>query len=214
MLAVVLAGGENRRLPITKGFIKIGGRRLIEGLLAGLGGLFDSLAISTNEPEKYYYLGVPLVGDVYPVRGPMTGIFSALSFFNEGAFFIGCDMPFMSVELAARLAQAGRDTGRGWDAIVPVWEGRAEPLFAFYSPRCLPAMEKCVLSGKTSLREFLTGARTVRIDEDEVRGIDPEGLAFVNINTAADLEAALALVPSPPTPLPVGEGGAKRRVRE
>ncbi|MDA8324598.1 MAG: molybdenum cofactor guanylyltransferase, partial [Nitrospiraceae bacterium] len=107
MLAVVLAGGENRRLPITKGLIEIGGKRLIETLLAALSGLFGDLAISTNEPEKYYYLGVPLIGDVYPVRGPMTGIFSALSFYSGrfgDAFFTACDMPFINMGLASRLA--------------------------------------------------------------------------------------------------------------
>lgn len=198
MLAVVLAGGENRRLPITKGFIKIGGRRLIEGLLAGLGGLFcfDRLAISTNEPGKYFYLGVPLVGDVYPVRGPMTGIFSALSCFpgEEGAFFIACDMPFFIAGLASRLAEiARRPHWDNWDVIAPVWKDRAEPLFAFYSARCLPAMEERLFAGKPALQEFLGGARTIRLNEDEVRGIDPEGHSFVNINTVSDLKAAVKM---------------------
>ena len=203
MLAVVLAGGENRRLPITKGFIKIGGRRLIEDLLAGLAGLFDRLAISTNEPEKYYYLGVPLAGDVYPARGPMTGIFSALSCFSakpaggmpgggdEDAFFIACDMPFFNAGLIKRLA--GMRGVPGWDVIAPVWKGCTEPLFAFYSSRCLPAMEASLFAGKAALRAFLAEARTLRLDEDETAGIDPAGLSFVNINTAADLKAALAL---------------------
>ncbi|MDA8387166.1 MAG: molybdenum cofactor guanylyltransferase [Nitrospiraceae bacterium] len=220
MLAVVLAGGENRRLPITKGFVKIGGRRIIEGLLAALGGFFDRLAISTNEPEKYYYLGVPLVGDVYPVRGPMTGIFSALSFFSgngklsagdnqaspggdDDAFFIACDMPYVKTELAARLASMRR--GHGWHVIAPVWKGRPEPLFAFYSSRCLPSMETRLLAGKTALREFMADARTLFLDEEETGGIDPAGLSFININTAGDLKAALALAPGTRTPAPLNK---------
>ncbi len=210
MLAVVLAGGENRRLPITKGLIEIGGKRLIETLLAALSGLFGDLAISTNEPEKYYYLGVPLIGDVYPVRGPMTGIFSALSFYSGrfgDAFFTACDMPFINMGLASRLAamrQGGEGDG-GWEAVAPMWKGRPEPLFAFYSSRGLPSMERRLLAGKTSLRDFLAdGARTLYLDERDVRVVDPQGFSFININTAEDLEAASHLA------LQNGKGGPAR----
>lgn len=207
MLAIVLAGGENRRLPVTKSFINIGGRRLIEGLLSTLGGFFDRLAISTNEPEKYFYLGVPLIGDVYPVRGPMTGIFSALSFYSAGgpgsaggaehdAFFIACDMPFVNMGLVAGLAGMREKKSRpGYDAIVPMWKGRPEPLFAFYSSACLPMMEKKLAAGQTGLREFLADKKTCTsyLDEKKVREVDPEGFSFININTGEDLEAATAV---------------------
>ncbi|MDA8086963.1 MAG: molybdenum cofactor guanylyltransferase [Nitrospiraceae bacterium] len=198
MLAVVLAGGENRRLPVTKGLVEIGGKRLIEGILAALSGSFSSLAVSTNEPEKYYYLGVPLIGDVYPVQGPMTGIFSALSLYRgseSDAFFVACDMPFIRPGLVSRMAAIRRSSGgaEGWDAIAPVWKGRPEPLFAFYSARGLPSMEGRLTAGKTALREFLADSGTVLLDEREVAGVDPDGLSFININTGEDLEAALAL---------------------
>jgi molybdopterin-guanine dinucleotide biosynthesis protein A len=202
MFAVVLAGGENRRLPVTKGLIDIGGRRLIETILDRLGTHFDGLAISTNEPEKYFYLGVPLIGDVYPVRGPMTGIFSALSWLKnvEGgakdAFFVACDMPFINVELAARLYV---ERAPGWDVLAPVWQGRPEPLFSFYSTGCLPLMENSLLAGqsgptKLSLRQFLGTASTRFLEEKVVKEIDPLGRSFININTEDDLKRALKIV--------------------
>ncbi|MDA8085291.1 MAG: molybdenum cofactor guanylyltransferase [Nitrospiraceae bacterium] len=196
MLAVVLAGGENKRLPVTKGLIDIGGRRLIETILDRLAAYFDRLAISTNEPEKYFYLGVPLVGDVYPVRGPMTGIFSVLSWMEDAdgqAFFVACDMPSINVELAARLYETRTS---GWDVLAPLWQGRPEPLFSFYSSRCLPLLEKSILAGlngekELSLRKFLETASTRFLEEDAVKEIDPQGRSFININTEDDLKSAM-----------------------
>ncbi len=200
MFAVVLAGGENKRLPVTKGLIDIGGRRLIESILDRLAANFEGLAISTNEPEKYFYLGVPMIGDVYPVRGPMTGIFSALSWlaFKEAngqengapdisAFFAACDMPFVSAGLAARLYETRTP---GWEVLAPVWNGRPEPLFSFYSARCLPPMEKSILSGEVSLRGFLKKASVRLLEEDAVKEADPLGRSFINVNTEDDLKSA------------------------
>ncbi len=203
MFAVVLAGGENRRLPVTKGLIDIGGRRLIESILDRLAAHFEGLAISTNEPEKYFYLGLPMIGDVYPVRGPMTGIFSALSWLaikedakkngqekdapEISAFFAACDMPFVSAGLAARLYETRTP---GWEVLAPVWNGRPEPLFSFYSARCLPLLEKSILSGEVSLQGLLLKASVRLLEEDAVKEADPLGRSFVNVNTEDDLKRA------------------------
>ena len=219
MFAVVLAGGENRRLPVTKGLIDLGGKKIIESVLDRLGAFFDKLAISTNEPEKYYYLGVPLIGDVYPVRGPMTGIFSALSWGEAArpggsigaaedaffAFFVACDMPFIKSGLIARMIERKNEiTGSPgeWDVLAPIWQGRPEPLFSFYRASCLEKMEKNILAGSKrndlSLRRFLEKTVTARyLDEKEVKKIDPGGRSFININTEDELKNFCGTVAAP-----------------
>lgn len=79
MDALILAGGENRRIPLLKGFLEIRDERILEVLIQSLRKLFNRIILSTNTPEHYYYLGLPMVGDIIQVKGPMTGIFSALS---------------------------------------------------------------------------------------------------------------------------------------
>ena len=90
----ILAGGENRRMPVLKSFIEINGEKIIERNLKIMQRLFKEILIITNQPEVYLYLGLPLFGDVYDVRGPMTGVLtSLLNSSNHWVFISACDMP-------------------------------------------------------------------------------------------------------------------------
>jgi molybdopterin-guanine dinucleotide biosynthesis protein A len=197
MFAAILSGGENTRFPQTKGFIELGGKKIIENSLEVLRGIFGQVVISTNEPEKYFYLGAPLIGDIYPPQGPMTGIFSVLKATGaEDIFVISCDMPFINGELIKALIKE-KKSGTGaphLDAIVPLWRGRPEPLFAIYSAGCAGVLEKRILEGRAGLQLFLSEINVLYMEEDYVRAIDPGGRSFVNINTPEDLDKAKALI--------------------
>jgi len=45
------------------------GRRIIEIISDILRKHFNKVWISTNSPEKFFYLGLPMIGDVVNVRG-------------------------------------------------------------------------------------------------------------------------------------------------
>ena len=100
MDALILAGGENKRLPVMKGFLRINRKRIIEFNIELLNGIFDRVIISTNNPEICFYLGVPMVGDIMKYRGPMVGILSVLIATEASeVFVVACDMPFIKSEL-------------------------------------------------------------------------------------------------------------------
>ena len=186
MKALILAGGENKRLPILKGFLELKGRKIIESNIELLNGIFDGVIISTNTPERYFYLGMPMVGDVINYRGPMTGILSALITLKETEIFVtACDMPFIKPELIRYIV--GRWTDR-WDAIVPVFDGKPQPLLGIYSRKLVPKMEESIKTQTRGLREFLATIQVHYIKEEEVRAIDPGGKSFININTIQDYE--------------------------
>jgi len=196
MLAAILAGGENTRFPGPKAFIEIGGRKIIEKALSVLKGIFGEVVISTNEPERYFYLGVPLIGDVYNVRGPMTGIFSVFAATRTPEVFtVACDMPFINPELIKALTEKIRPRfdAPPFDAVIPVWKGRPEPLFALYSASCAPKMETRILEGRTGLQDFLSEINVLYMDEGQVGAIDSAGRSFININTPGDMEKIGAL---------------------
>jgi molybdopterin-guanine dinucleotide biosynthesis protein A len=184
--ALILAGGENKRLPILKGFLELKGRKIIESNIELLKGIFDGVIISTNTPERYFYLGMSMVGDIINYRGPMTGILSALITLKETEIFVtACDMPFIKPELIRYIV--GRWTDR-WEAMVPVFDGKPQPLLGIYSRKLVPKMEESIKTQARGLREFLNTIEVHYIKEEEVRAIDPEGKSFVNINTIQDYE--------------------------
>jgi molybdopterin-guanine dinucleotide biosynthesis protein A len=205
MKALILAGGENKRLPVIKGFLEIKGRRIIELNIELLKGIFDCVIISTNDPGLYFYLGVPMVGDIVKYKGPMTGILSALVTLEVPDIFVtACDMPFINPKLIRyivdkwtknkeNLSLVTRHSSLrgGWDAAIPVFDNKSQPLFGIYSRKVIRSMEDTIKNGSRSLREFLKKLDVLYISEDEVRTIDPEGRSFVNINTLEDYEKAM-----------------------
>jgi len=185
---VILAGGENTRMPVLKAFIEVEGQKLIERNLGTLKTLFKEVCIVTNQPESYSYLGVPMLGDVYNSRGPMTGILTVLlNSSNPFSFISACDMPYLNRDLIAYMAMKTGDK----DAVVPVLDGNPEPLFALYSRRLSGPMEKAVRSGRKSLRDFLRNKRVKYITIEEIRDMDAGAASFVNLNSPEDIERYL-----------------------
>lgn len=182
---VILAGGENRRMPVLKAFIEVNGEKIIERNLKIIKKLFKEIFIVTNQPEAYLYPGIPLLGDIYNVRGPMTGVLtSLLNSSTHWVFISACDMPFINEHLIRYMA-AKRDN---YDAVAPMLKGKIEPLFTFYSKRLISYMEKAIIAGKTGLQDFLDNKRVKYIITEEIKNIDPGARSFININTPEEIK--------------------------
>jgi len=211
---VILAGGENRRMPVLKGFIEVEGKKIIERNLKVMKKLFREIFIVTNQPELYSYLRVPMLGDVYSIRGPMTGVLTALiNSSNNWIFVSACDMPFIDPDVIRFMARErynptcitiidrGHKSASGtistadiYDTVIPLSAYKAEPLFAFYSKKIMSSLDQFVLTGKKSIKYFLLNhdKRVKYITSDELKNIDPELRSFINLNTPEDVELYLS----------------------
>jgi molybdopterin-guanine dinucleotide biosynthesis protein A len=207
---IILAGGENTRMPVRKGFIQVNGKKIIEQNLNILNNLFKEVFIITNEPEAYVHLETPLLGDLHDIRGPMTGILTALvNSSNPWVFVSACDMPFLNTDLIhyLLLQRKGFDAvvpqspppqltaclPAGRDKAVPLAKGGSrrdyiEPLYACYSKRLIPAMERAVVPDNRGIKDFLMNKKVKYVSYREVRKIDPSSKAFVNLNTPEDIK--------------------------
>jgi molybdopterin-guanine dinucleotide biosynthesis protein A len=180
----ILAGGENKRMPFPKAFIKVKGQTIIKRNLNLMSQLFNEVFVITNQPEDYLHLGVPLFGDVYNNRGPLTGILTSLiNAKNKWVFILACDMPFPDTQLIQYMASK-RDN---YDAIVPMPYGRAEPLFAFYSINLIVSMDRFTAEGNTGPSTFLKGKKVKYIHTQEIKKIDKQMSSFINLNTPEDM---------------------------
>ena len=83
-------------------------------------------------------------------------------------------------------------SGCTWDAVVPIFEGRPQPLLGIYSKNILSVIEKRLRKELRSLRDMLTELKVLYIKEEEVREVDPEGRSFININTMEDFKKAVS----------------------
>lgn len=137
--ALLLAGGESRRMGIDKALIEFGGEPLIGRISRRLSAWFAEVLVITNHPERYAFLGLPTVSDRTPGLGPLGGLEAGLSAcHHEHAFLCATDMPFLHEGLVRHLV----GLAPGYQVVVPQVGGAYEPLHAVYSRSCLPPIRQ------------------------------------------------------------------------
>lgn len=191
---IVLAGGLSRRLGRDKAVEPIGGEPLIARCIGRLSAVADEIIVVVNGIERGKQLPLPLscrvAVDVYADSGSLGGIFSGVSAMaDEWGAVVACDMPFLNIALL-RYMLSLRD---GFDAVVPVLNGRPEPTHALYSKTCLPRIERRLQAKDLKIARFFDDVSVRYVSQKEVDAHDPDHLSFFNVNTQSDLDRALAL---------------------
>lgn len=181
--AAILAGGKSSRMKIPKCLIALENKRLIEILISNVKKIFDEIFIVTNFPELYFYNGMPLIGDIYPFKGPMAGIHAALKNSEYDVFAFACDMPCVKKETIQVLSEK-HITGTS-AATVASLNNKIYPLPGIYSKKLINELQRLLIEDKVSIKRFLDDINAQIID---VANLDKEGLSFININTEEDLK--------------------------
>jgi molybdopterin-guanine dinucleotide biosynthesis protein A len=193
MTGVILAGGSNRRYPILKGLIEFRGKRSIERVAESLKDLSRRLII-TNNPEAYFYLGLPMYGDLFDFRCPLTGIYTALINSEEDILVAAVDMPLINPGLVSFISNEAKNRLKSYDAVIPVFDNKAQPLLGAYSRRLIPVLKEWIEKKRCRMTDFLKEIKTYYIPEMDIKALDPEGLSFININTPEDKIRAESLL--------------------
>ncbi len=192
--AVILAGGQSRRLGTDKAFIEVGGVPLVERVIARLRQLSADVLIVTARPKGCAHLGVRVIRDTWPGMGSLGAIHTGLQAAGcSRALVVGCDMPFLNLGLLRSMAQLAGD----YDVVIPRLDGLLEPLHAVYAKACLAPIEEMLRAGNLRIRCFLDRVRVRYVERAEVEALDPRRLSFFNVNTPHDLQVAHELVDSP-----------------
>ena len=171
----ILAGGENSRMARHKAFLDCHGRTFIEVIVDKMRQWFDDILIVTNSKVLFTDMDVQVFEDIIPHKGPIGGLYTALSLTNkERVFCIACDMPFFKDDILQRIIQASER--QEFDCYVPRSRFGLEPLFAIYRRRIRDLVKKGIESERLSIANVLEGCRTSYID---IHDKD----ALININT-------------------------------
>ncbi|HOX24237.1 MAG TPA: molybdenum cofactor guanylyltransferase [Candidatus Krumholzibacteria bacterium] len=154
--AVILAGGESRRMGTDKSLCDAGGRPLIAHIAAQLD-YFPERLIGASAADRFAFLGLPVVPDREPGRGPLMGILSCVErAAYDLSFVTACDIPHLdSAFVLGLLAQAGEV-----DIVLPrLPDGRTEPLLAVYRKTIIPAAEAALRDGQRRIVSLLDHVR-------------------------------------------------------
>ena len=177
--AIILAGGDSRRMGTDKSMLPVSGQPLIAGICEQLRECFDQVLVSANDADKLAFLDLEIIPDRVPGQGPLMGIASTLeASAHELNFVLACDIPHVELRYVRRMLSEAAETRA--DIVVPITgERQYEPLFAVYRKSALEAINKVLSSGGRKITDAfaLCEVTCVELDTD-----------LVNLNTMAEYE--------------------------
>ena len=176
----VLIGGGSRRMGRPKHLIDTGGSTMVERVVAALAPLVDGLVLlgSGELPDPVAHL--PRLADADGCHGPLAGIIAALRQAPGACWIVAaCDMPLVEPAAINWLLGERRPSA---SMVLPLIDGRVEPLLAVYEPQSLPLLETA-----TENRDF---ALRLLAQHESARQVRPPAAlcrCWFNANTPADL---------------------------
>jgi len=197
--AVILAGGKSSRMGRPKALLLFDSEPLIVHIVRALTRMFAETIVVAAPGQELPHLRATLVRDEVPHQGPVGGIYYGLrAAKGHFCFVTSCDVAFLNLPLISYLLSQISDC----DVVVPYWQERFQPLHAVYRQSVLPLLKEQLDRGELRPIFLYEKVRTRKIDEDEIRHFDPDGLSFLNMNTLEDYESALRRW-QPPLPISV-----------
>jgi molybdopterin-guanine dinucleotide biosynthesis protein A len=189
----IQAGGLSRRMGQDKGIVHLNGIPLIEHVLNRLDDIADETIITSNHPEKYQFLNLPIAADKEPGSGALAGLQTALQAANgEYVFVVACDMPLVNRQLVEFIISQADDA----DLVIPIFNDRFQPFHALYHRNnCLRAIEQSIIDNQKRMISIHANLKVREIQSTEFQDLDPLGDSFININDPqelAQLETKLA----------------------
>ncbi len=206
MSGIVLAGGKSSRLGRVKPLERINGHSLIERTIDCLFPLSHTVFVVTSQEQFDIIEAARLKGrvivDLYPRKGALGGIYTGLA--SAESFYslvVGCDMPFLNMDLLRYLVDLAPD----FDAVVPRIDGMYEPLHAVYSKDCLVFISELMAQGKLEISKLFDLVNTRYVDKEEIARFDPHFCSFFNVNTLDNLRKAKEIIKQREQRLMVGK---------
>ncbi len=179
--AIILAGGQSRRMGQDKSLLPVEGVPMIQHIARLLRELFDAILIGANDPSKYAFLPIPVIPDGVPGQGPLMGIVSCLEQAQYDVnLVVGCDIPRIDLGFVESLLVQARDA----DIVVPVTERGYEPLLAVYRKSVIIPARRVLAAGQRRI--------TAVFDHVRVKTIPMEPCAWYrNLNTFSDYQQTI-----------------------
>lgn len=143
--AIIMAGGKSKRMGQDKSMLVVNGEPVIKHIFNQLHPHFSQILVSSDDLQRYSFLGVQVVPDEDTGKGPLMGIASALRLSeNEVNFVIACDIPQIDISFVRQMVRESKD----FDVVMPQnGPSHYEPLFAVYKKSTLPAIDKAIAAG-------------------------------------------------------------------
>ncbi|MDQ6759890.1 MAG: molybdenum cofactor guanylyltransferase [Acidobacteriota bacterium] len=176
----VLTGGRSSRMGQDKALLPYLSGTLVQHVARQVSEVAGAVSL-VGSLEIYGRFGYPVHADRVPGKGPLGGIYTALSLRQaEWNLILACDLPHLRPHDLREILEAAHSAQSGVDCVIARDDsGRLQPLCSAYHVRCLPKLEEAVAQNRLKLTDMLESLGCVIVS-----GLDPK--VFFNVNTPAD----------------------------
>ncbi len=184
--ALVLAGGESRRMGQDKALLVRDGRSQLAHIVALLETVVDRVFVSTRreqmtEKERKRF---EQIVDRYTDIGPVAGILSAMDEFpGTDWLVVACDLPNIDAT-TLRFLLDNRSQEQPFTAFRSSHDDLPEPLCAIYRAGSDTIVRQFVNDGIVCPRKILIRSDTKLLEQ-------PDPVALDNVNTPDDLDGSV-----------------------
>ncbi len=191
--AVVLCGGESRRMGVPKAWLPFGPERLLQRVVRLAGTVARPVVVVAAAGQELPDLPADVVIARDPVagRGPLQGLaagFGAMPDPVELVFATATDVPFLEPRWVSRLVELIGDA----DLVIPKVDGRLHPLAALYRrSTVLPVIERLLAEDRLRTAALADAVLAQIVDEADLRDVDPRFGTLRNLNEPDDYVRAL-----------------------
>lgn len=195
--AIILAGGESKRMGSDKAFLLHEGRPFISAIASEMRMVSDDVIVMIGRKRREDFeaaLGteVRVYNDDQYLGNPVGGILSSFAHAkHSSAVVVACDSPLVKAAVIGYLFQALQ----AHSAAVPLWEDEnkmtMEPLCAVYDvAEAKRALLQVIHEEKvTPKRMVLLLEDVLYVDVSQLRLVDPMLDSLVNVNTQGEYVA-------------------------
>ena len=184
-IAMLLTGGQSRRMGFDKATLTISGEPLWRRQLRVLSELQPSAVwVSARSTPSWCPTEIEVILDATPSRGPLSGLTAGLNRLQTShLLLLAIDLPNISVDHLRKLCSLAR----AGCAVIPRTVEHFEPLCAIYPIEAAPVAREALASEDVSLQHLAeTLARQGRAEVYTVS--DEERPLYHNINRPSDLQ--------------------------
>jgi uroporphyrin-III C-methyltransferase len=176
----ILCGGMSSRMGQEKGLVMYQNKPFVQHLIDLVKSLTNDLFLVTSNTD-YAPFGYPLQADIYPNKGPVGGIYTALNFAkNHEVLILSCDVPLLEISLLQRLILVS-ETNKNAICYASTLH-HDHPLVGVYPKSVVKMFEIALQSNELKLMHVIEKLeiKKMKVEEEEVSQLQ-------NINTKEDL---------------------------
>jgi molybdopterin-guanine dinucleotide biosynthesis protein A len=177
----ILCGGKSTRMKTEKGLVEFQGKTFLQWILEAVHPLTENITLVTKN-KAYSKFGLPMISDFVEEKGPVGGIFTALT--NSQAEYnliLSCDIPRITTVVISALLESAVTTD--FEATILTDGVHDYPLIGCYRKSSAPIFEEAIFLDHLKLCPLVNSIPNHKIL------VSPQNHSTLyNINTEEELQ--------------------------